>query len=369
MSATKGRIFGLDLLRVFAVIAVIVAHAGYSKIYGIKYGYVAIESFFVMSGFLIGEMLIREFKGGFTFSDLKIFWVKRWFRTLPLYYAILLLKFIFLNPDEIGANVLYYVFFLQNNFYGVEFFAVSWTLVLEEWFYIIMPLIIFLFFKKGIISKKFYLFTIAIIVGSIIMRFLYGHFVTDIYDAVNGNVVLRFDAFIIGVGLASIKLFNYEWYKKLSVFKYFAIGILILLLSQLFYYDKLGVSSRELLGAGSIATQFFVMDVGVFFILPFLCEAPIFNRYKEGNKVIHILTWLSLLSYPMYLIHMEVQIYLPQILPSIYFGGGLGSFLINTSVTIVLSYFIYELIHEPMIKMRSRTVKRMAKRYNESKSN
>ena len=160
MSATKRRIFGLDLLRVFAVIAVIVAHAGYSKIYGIKYGYVAIESFFVMSGFLIGEMLIREFKGGFTFSDLKIFWVKRWFRTLPLYYAILLLKFIFLNPDEIGANVLYYVFFLQNNFYGVEFFAVSWTLVLEEWFYIIMPLIIFLFFKKGIIPKKFYLFTV-----------------------------------------------------------------------------------------------------------------------------------------------------------------------------------------------------------------
>ena len=72
MAVTKGRIFGLDLLRVLAVTAVIVAHAGYSKIYGIKYGYVAIESFFVMSGFLIGEMLIREFRDGFSFSDLKI---------------------------------------------------------------------------------------------------------------------------------------------------------------------------------------------------------------------------------------------------------------------------------------------------------
>lgn len=362
MGSTKGRIFGLDLLRVVAVFAVIIAHAGFSKISGIKFGYVAIESFFVMSGFLIGEMLIREFKDGFTFSDLKIFWVKRWFRTLPLYYVILMLKFVFLNPNNIGSNIWYYIFFLQNNFYGVSFFAVSWTLVLEEWFYIIMPLIIFLFFKKGIISKKFYLFAIAIIVGSIIMRFLYGHFKTDLYDAVNGNVILRFDAFIIGVGLASIKIFDYYWYKKFSSIHYFMLGILILLFSQLFYYNKLGVDSKELLGAWSIATQFFAMDVGVFFILPFLCEAPVFSSSKENNKLIHILTWLSMLSYPMYLIHMEVQKYLPEILPSIYYGGKLGSFFINTFITIILSYLIYEAIHEPMLKLRSYTVRKMKER-------
>jgi len=368
VAVTKGRIFGLDLLRVLAVMAVIVAHAGYSKIFGIKYGYVAIESFFVMSGFLIGEMLIREFRDGFSFSDLKIFWVKRWYRTLPLYYLVLLLKFIFLNPDDIGANILYYVFFMQNNFYGIEFFAVSWTLVLEEWFYLIVPLVIFLFFRKGIVSNKFYVFTIFIIAVSILLRFLYGHFRTDLYDAVNGNIILRFDAFIIGVGMASIKLFDYKWYKKLAEFKYFGLGILILIFSQLFYYDKLEVSSRELLGAGSIATQFFVMDLGIFFILPFLCEAPIFRSYKDGNKVIHILTWLSLLSYPMYLIHLEVQKYLPQVAPSLYFGGSLGSFVINTSVTILLSYVIYEAIHEPMLRIRSRTVKRLANKSNKPKT-
>jgi peptidoglycan/LPS O-acetylase OafA/YrhL len=118
---TQNRIFGLDFIRVIAVFAVIIAHAGYNEIFGVKFGMMAIESFFVMSGFLIGEMLIRDFKGGFTFSDLKKFWVKRWFRTLPLYYFILFFKFFFINPNNIGLNILYYVFFLQNNFYGIDF--------------------------------------------------------------------------------------------------------------------------------------------------------------------------------------------------------------------------------------------------------
>jgi peptidoglycan/LPS O-acetylase OafA/YrhL len=364
----QSRIFGLDFLRVIAVMAVLVAHAGYSTVWGIKYGYVAIESFFVMSGFLIGEMLIRDFRNGFTISDLKIFWVKRWFRTLPLYYFILFIKFIFFNPNDIGWNVLYYVFFLQNNFYGVQFFAVSWTLVLEEWFYVIMPLIIYLFFKKGIPYRKFMLFVVLIILGSIAARYVYGHFRSDAYDAVNGNFVLRFDAFIIGVGLACIKLFDAKTYERLATWPFLVMGLIIIVLSQLVYYDKLGFIAKDVLGSGAIATRFFVMDIGVFFILPFLCLAPIFNNYKESNKLVSIFTWLSLLSYPMYLIHMEVQTHLPNYLPSIYFGGQWGSFFINTGITIILSYIIYEIVHEPMIKLRSYTTKRMqikANKYNQ----
>lgn len=172
-SASKpvNRIFGLDLLRVVAVFTVLFAHAGFGKFYGIEYGFLAIETFFVMSGFLIGEMLIREFQHGFTLFDLRVFWVKRWFRTLPLYYFVLFAKFFLTNPDGIGWNILYYVFFLQNNFYGVQFFTVSWTLVLEEWFYVIMPLIIYLFFRKGIIPRKFYVFVLSVVLFSLLARF------------------------------------------------------------------------------------------------------------------------------------------------------------------------------------------------------
>jgi len=354
------RIFGLDLLRVIAVFAVMFAHAGHSKIFGIKYGYIAIESFFVMSGFLIGAMLIKEFQHGFTFSDLRIFWVKRWFRTLPLYYAVLLIKYFFLSEQDIGANILYYILFLQNNFYGIQFFAVSWTLVLEEWFYVVMPILIFLFFRKGITPKKFSYFVYAVVVASLLLRFFYGMYRSDSYDAVNGNFVLRFDAFIIGVGLASIKIFYKQLYEKLSGVKYFLLGWLIIIFSQLFYYGLLGGSPYDLIGGPlTISTWFFVMDVGVFFILPFLCESSIFSTSDTPSKSVRVLTWFSLLSYPMYLIHMEVNHFLPKLLPFLYVGGEIIDFLINTIITVLLSYIIYEIIHEPMIKMRSYTVRKM----------
>ncbi|MEW6470311.1 MAG: acyltransferase family protein, partial [Bacteroidota bacterium] len=95
----KSRVFGLDLLRSFAMISVIAAHSGYDTLLGLRHGIIAVESFFVMSGFLIGEMLIRDFREGFDFNDLKSFWIKRWFRTLPLYYAVLILKFIFIDQS------------------------------------------------------------------------------------------------------------------------------------------------------------------------------------------------------------------------------------------------------------------------------
>src|SRR5687768_5833236 len=93
----NNRIFGLDLLRSFAMISVLIAHAGLYKFYGLRHGIVAVELFFVMSGFLIGEMLIRDFRHGFSFGDLRTFWIKRWFRTLPVFYAVLIIKFVFID--------------------------------------------------------------------------------------------------------------------------------------------------------------------------------------------------------------------------------------------------------------------------------
>jgi hypothetical protein len=56
----------------------------------------------------------------------------------------------------------------------------------------------------------------------------------DEYTAMNGNFILRFDAFIIGVGLASLKIFNTKNYLKMSNALVFFVGLALLLLSQFF---------------------------------------------------------------------------------------------------------------------------------------
>ena len=99
--ADKTRIYGLDLMRAIAIAMVVFSHAlyifqGYNNaiISGIQViGVQGVEVFFVLSGFLIGGILLRLTKTTlFSRKELFHFWVRRWFRTLPLYFLMLLIN-------------------------------------------------------------------------------------------------------------------------------------------------------------------------------------------------------------------------------------------------------------------------------------
>jgi peptidoglycan/LPS O-acetylase OafA/YrhL len=89
------RIFGLDLLRSIAIILVLLTHTvsfidpqnHYYQV-PVYTGYFGVEFFFVLSGFLIGTILlkIQHQEAQIDFKSIKIFWIRRWFRTLPNYY-------------------------------------------------------------------------------------------------------------------------------------------------------------------------------------------------------------------------------------------------------------------------------------------
>lgn len=107
------RNFGLDIMRSVSILLVLLQHIGFyiSGLAPLRLGGVGVEVFFVLSGFLIGGILFKEIhKGNNLFQTLKSFWIRRWFRILPLYYAVLLFKFIALD-NSIGWNIFYYVFF------------------------------------------------------------------------------------------------------------------------------------------------------------------------------------------------------------------------------------------------------------------
>ncbi|MCP3420096.1 acyltransferase [Bradyrhizobium brasilense] len=122
----------LDALRGLAISAVIARHY-----FEFKYGMLGVDLFFVVSGFLIGGILLdsREQRGYFS-----SFYGRRAFRILPLYWLLLLIA----TPDHWG----YYLFFLQAvpwlqfGYPMTEPTFVSWTLAIEEQFYLILPLLI-----------------------------------------------------------------------------------------------------------------------------------------------------------------------------------------------------------------------------------
>ena len=140
--------FGFDVLRASAILLVLLSHAGgfvagwlrlpFPHVLAVS-GTFGVELFFVLSGFLVGRILLRTLAARPTRSTLWRFLLRRWMRTLPLYWLAVLALAV-LQPPAGGTtvrDVVRYASFTQNLLPPQLdwFFPVSWTLAVEEWFY------------------------------------------------------------------------------------------------------------------------------------------------------------------------------------------------------------------------------------------
>lgn len=140
------RVYGLDVFRAVAIILVVHGHGRFmlkgtplQNFPWIKL-FDGVELFFVLSGFLIGTILIKlaeknNFKLGV--NDVTAFWKRRWFRTLPNYYLVLFVNVLFvkysITDGDLQQYNLNFLFFLQNfKTPLVGFFWESWSLPIEE---------------------------------------------------------------------------------------------------------------------------------------------------------------------------------------------------------------------------------------------
>ena len=110
-------------------------------------GFLGVELFFVLSGFLIGTIIIESVARSPTaLGWVPGFWARRWMRTLPNYYLFLLVNAALLLFGVTSARpdtYLPYVFFVQNLLWAhPPFFPEAWSLAVEEVFYFFTPLLV-----------------------------------------------------------------------------------------------------------------------------------------------------------------------------------------------------------------------------------
>lgn len=164
----------LDGIRGIALLAVMFSHAGpyiqsdtlTGKLlnYAMVPGWSGVELFFVLSGFLITGILLKTKAAGNYFSS---FYMRRFLRIFPIYYFVVTLGLLLaphsswwnsLLPPLEKTRIAYY-FYLQNwpvfwnhaNFMPVSVFGHFWSLAVEEQFYIVWPLVIWLLPETGIL--------------------------------------------------------------------------------------------------------------------------------------------------------------------------------------------------------------------------
>ena len=150
-----GRLSGLDGLRALAVVAVLVYHADANWLPG---GFLGVEVFFVVSGYLITALLLSEWRerGGI---DILAFWVKRARRLLPAVFLMILVTLVFavlFLPGEVaglrwdalaafGYATNWYLVFGQESYFEAvgrpSLLKHLWSLAVEEQFYLLWPVL------------------------------------------------------------------------------------------------------------------------------------------------------------------------------------------------------------------------------------
>lgn len=159
----ENRNFGLDLLRFFAIIFVLINHGSYQLPKTLKninqYFYLdGVLLFFVLSGFLIGSIFIKMCEKKDLKSNIFNFWIRRWMRTIPAYFFVLLivtfLHFIILKELDLFETIKHFLFIQNFKEFSPYLFPEAWSLSIEEWFYLLLPIFSLCFATDFIILKK-----------------------------------------------------------------------------------------------------------------------------------------------------------------------------------------------------------------------
>jgi peptidoglycan/LPS O-acetylase OafA/YrhL len=349
-SSTK-HLPALDGIRAFAVFVVILYHSG--VVQNVP-GDLGVTAFFVLSGFLITWLLLREYDKSGTIS-LKEFYIGRTLRIFPAYYAFIILS---LAADALLhhywssgliASAFLYVVNYYNAFQGHPTTSVAhaWSLAVEEQFYLLWPLLLLTLWPKGRKTTRNVL--VALLVFVVTWRaVLYIGFhapAAYVYNAFDA----RCDALAVGclmaicAASASYKAMEsavsrYQWFP--------AVTLLLIWLSRskgsAAYHYSVGMTVDALL-------------LGIFLIQMLrLSESGVWS-FLNWRQI----RWLGLISYPCYLYHgwgLSVGLHLFR------HGSHLLQFVAGYAATNPIAIGTYYVNERPFLAIKERRRRLRAER-------
>ncbi len=360
------KFYGLDHLRAFAIIFVFLFH--YFILSGgepewlpdfAAFGWTGVDLFFVLSGFLIASQLFSQLKLGGSFS-LKQFFIKRTFRILPTFLFTLGLYFFFSSfPEKQSLPPLWkFLTFTQNislNLQDFGAFSHAWSLCVEEHFYLLFPVILFLLEKTKFLKNSYWLLILLFLLGFIIRIYSFYNLYLPKSEEENGWMYWyryiyyptynRLDGLLVGVSIAAIYQFlPHIWNKIAKYGNQFIILGLFILTGAYFLCENQQSFNASIFGFSLIAIGYGCMVVGAISSTTFL--------YKWNSK---ITTFIAKLSYAIYLTHKGVIHMTHLVLQEVKLDANV--LLLICIVTCVgFAYLINLIIERPFMKLRNRII-------------
>jgi peptidoglycan/LPS O-acetylase OafA/YrhL len=339
-----------DSLRGFAALFVLLLHGSYGFFIG---GWVGVDLFFVLSGYLITTLIYGEYLN-FSTVSLSKFYLRRAFRLFPplilcVILANLLWPFSNLKGSNQGiatfASLFYFVNLIPANLPGNM--AHLWSLAIEEHFYIIWPVFtLFILFKTSLRNKAI-IIILLIVVIEIFRVVAYNQtvyfFNTSLIIDPSRFSFCRMDGILIGAlmsfGLLSTSI------KKIVVTERQATlilgSVLIVFLIILF---KLDANSHFWNNGGFVFTNL-------------LCALTVFIAIKVPQHYFFsykLMGWLGKRSYGIYVYHFPIFLFMERFRHPHSIANLLLITVIRFALSIVLAAILYKYVEQPILKLKRR---------------
>ena len=364
------RFFGLDFLRALSISLLLFSHSSWiynsTSLFGKLQdasGFLGVELFIVLSGFLIGGILYKQFlHENYSLKDAYLFVSRRLMRVLPSYYLVVfILTIVYLIFGFSISDVWKYLLLIQNFASPIPaFFPESWSLPVKEMGYIFVVLLLLVSSKLLPRFSKQFLF-LTVIIGLVIITFLSKLFYdlhSDNLDlkqwsfSVRSVVIYRIDSVLIGVLFG---YFNY-YYKEFMLAKrkwFLSIGVLLIILLVLcITVFKLRLTN---------ASWFWnicclpLLSVSICMFIPFLL-----NWKTPSQTIGNVITFICNISYSIYLLHYSLVLFLLKyFIDTKNFSLWQLNFftILYVSITVGLSYLLYTYFEKPINQFRAKNFK------------
>lgn len=366
-SANNQRIPELDGIRGLAILLVIVWHYGNNQIVANDFSFLhwvristsffwsGVDLFFVLSGFLLGGILLKNRGSG---SYFKTFYIRRACRIFPLYYGFFLVfvilyhtparenfPWLFGSPPE-PLPLWTYATYTQNIFMGINEtlgahgLVATWSLAVEEQFYLVLPLVIF--FLRG---RLLLALCIAMVIAAPFLRY----YCSNWYESF-AMLHCRADSLLIGVLAAyamqherTVNLLR-SW-RMLLYLVFFALLALVGIMS--FYYSFMSINYVLL---NSIVAVMYALLI----LLALLQPKDIVPRILRSTWLVQV----GIISYGIYIYHLFISGILHQLFfgkpPILSNAADLSVTLLSFIVTLAVAWCSYNFFEKKLIAIGHR---------------
>jgi peptidoglycan/LPS O-acetylase OafA/YrhL len=356
----RDRFAGLDVLRALAIIWVMCFHS--FLIGGVnrhffplqRFGWMGVDLFFVLSGFLIGSQVLLPLsrREPFSFHD---FYVRRAFRILPAFWVVLVLYLFWAAFREAPGLEPWWKFATFSVNVLIDYdrnaaFSHAWSLCIEEHFYLLFPLLAWLLVPR-LTATRFSLFLVIFVALGIALRTsIWLHddtaapdrnwFVEDLYFPTWN----RLDGLFAGVTLAAVRTFRQKQWERWSTHVDPALfaGLTLVGCSFVLFADRAGLLGNAV-GWPVLSTGFALI------VFAGAQRSGWLSRLKLPGA-----TWVAAVSYSLYLVHKPIYHLVQVRFGAILNEHGVLAFASYGGASLVAAALLHYSVERPGLRLHDR---------------